>query len=287
MGPIAVPYLVEIAQRQSSGVNLRYRKFFYELRSRWPRVVASFLPIPLEYPYQMQMNAAGALAQIGEPKEIVLQELIRALHHEYSPIREVAAVALAKLGDQAVPALRQSLRDNAPGVRLAAADALWKTLHDAAEPLPVLVQLLGDVTNRYKFRWRSAQVLGDMGPKAQSAVPALIEALKDPENFVRYRAARSLGEIGTDAARAVPDLIWSLDENHLAPSTRSVDFGGDWQVCLAAADTLGHIRAPSETVVPALIATLDSAHAEVTVSCCRALARFGGERNRRYPYCCV
>ncbi len=46
-----------------------------------------------------------------------------------------------------------------------------------------------------------------IGPTAKAAVPALIEALKDPEWDVRSYAAQALGRIGPEAKAAVPALI--------------------------------------------------------------------------------
>src|SRR2546425_346027 len=184
MGSTAVPHLVKIIHQKGSGLNPGYKKFYYQSTGRWPRSLVRLLPVPLGYPYQLQMNAAGALAQIGKPTNVVLLELTALLHREYPPLREVAAQALAKLGNDAIPSLRLSLKDRYPGVQLASANSLWKIREDVTESIPVLVQLLGETTNFYDFRWRAARVLGDMGPKAHSAGQALTQALKDPENFV-------------------------------------------------------------------------------------------------------
>src|SRR4051794_23834997 len=46
-------------------------------------------------------------------------------------------------------------------------------------------------------RARAAQALAEMGPRAETAVPALVEALKDPKTPVRRNAARALGRMGS------------------------------------------------------------------------------------------
>jgi HEAT repeat protein len=48
--------------------------------------------------------------------------------------------------------------------------------------------------------------LGSIGSEATSAVPALIEALKDSDANVRQSAASALGNIGSDAKAAIPAL---------------------------------------------------------------------------------
>jgi HEAT repeat protein len=276
-GSNAVPHLVRIIHQKGSGLNPGYKKFYYQHTARWPLGLKRLLPVPLGYPYQLQMNAAGALAQIGRPTNVVLLELTALLHHEYLPLREVAVQALAKLSNEAIPSLRLSLKDRYPGVQLAAANSLWKVRGELTESIPVLVELLGDTTNSFDFRWRAAQVLGDMGPKAQPAVQALTRALKDPENFVRFNVARALGSIGSGAQSAIPALIAAIDENNLALPTRSADFGGDWQVCTAAAEALGRIGAAPADVVPGLTQALKSSHTETIIAACRSLASFGAK----------
>ena len=61
---------------------------------------------------------------------------------------------------------------------------------------------------------RAAYVLGEMGPKAKEAIPALVEALKRqpmPGESVADNAALALGKIGPDAAEAVKAL-WEVRE---------------------------------------------------------------------------
>lgn len=52
----------------------------------------------------------------------------------------------------------------------------------------------------------AAYEIASMGPAAKAAVPALIEALDDPDPAVRFPVTVALGEIGADAAAAVPRL---------------------------------------------------------------------------------
>lgn len=63
-------------------------------------------------------------------------------------------------------------------------------------------------------RNQAAYAIGGMGPAAKSAVPALIEALKDPEATVRFPVCIALREIGPDAIAAVPALREALDDRN-------------------------------------------------------------------------
>lgn len=88
------------------------------------------------------------------------------------------------------------------GVRQTATDSLAR-IGPAA--IPALIDALKDPNA--EVRDRAAQALARMGPPARQAVPQLIAALQDPDWKVRRSAARALGQIGPDAEKAVPALI--------------------------------------------------------------------------------
>jgi HEAT repeat protein len=58
----------------------------------------------------------------------------------------------------------------------------------------------------------AAYEISGLGPAGASAVPALIEALDDPEPSVRFPVTVALREIGPAAAAAVPKLKKMMDE---------------------------------------------------------------------------
>jgi HEAT repeat protein len=60
----------------------------------------------------------------------------------------------------------------------------------------------------------AAYAISGMGPAAKAAVPALIEALNDPEASVRFPVCIALREIGPDAKAAVPALTQALDDRN-------------------------------------------------------------------------
>ena len=63
-------------------------------------------------------------------------------------------------------------------------------------------------------RNKAAYAIGGMGSDARPAVPALIEALKDPEAAVRFPVCVALREIGPAAKDAVPALTQTLDDRN-------------------------------------------------------------------------
>jgi HEAT repeat protein len=63
-------------------------------------------------------------------------------------------------------------------------------------------------------RNKAAYAIGGMGPAATAAVPALIDALKDPEAAVRFPVCIALREIGPNAKAAIPALTEALDDRN-------------------------------------------------------------------------
>lgn len=93
------------------------------------------------------------------------------------------------------------------GVADTAADSLARIGESAA---PALIEGLADPNP--EVRAQSARALARMGPKAHSAVPALIIALDDEDVHVRVGAARALGQIGAEAEEAVPALMRAMKD---------------------------------------------------------------------------
>jgi len=90
--------------------------------------------------------------------------------------------------------------------QIAAADALGRIGQPA---VPALSEALADPDA--VVRLQACRALAYMGAKAAPAVPQLVKRLYlDSEEAVRLQAARALGQIGEDAKPAVPPLMEML-----------------------------------------------------------------------------
>lgn len=69
--------------------------------------------------------------------------------------------------------------------------------------------------NAKQVRQAAANALGQFGAKAKSAVPALIIALKDENQYVRLNAASALGRIVLEAKPAIPALLAALQDEKI------------------------------------------------------------------------
>jgi HEAT repeat protein len=122
----------------------------------------------------------------------------------------------------------------------------------------------------------AAQLLGEIGPPAEAAVPALVEALqeKDPDvramaaearADIRIRAAEALGRIGPAAAAAVPALGEALVQDEVVQ-------GQEGSLQWEAAWALGQIGAPA---VPTLVEVLQDGRARQLRLAAMAVGQIG------------
>jgi len=98
----------------------------------------------------------------------------------------------------AVPALLRALHDEHYTVRVMAASSL-----SGFEPSPVVVAALASgLTDRsFTVRTTCANTLGTFGPAAQSALPALTNALPDRPDSIHVQAAEALKKIAPGIRR--------------------------------------------------------------------------------------
>ncbi len=208
----------------------------------------------------------------GEERERLLPLLLRELDSPLPSRRERAVELLAEAGEeQALPAFLSLIRrEKHPLVRWKAFRALSHLAGEAAGPadLPspeevsswrddALTDLLGRLgSTQASQRWEAAEGLGELGDPR--AIPALVQALRDPHAFVRWAAARAIGRIGGEEAVAL--LLPLLQED-------------DPLVRRSAADALGYLDTPD--VRQALRRALRDPDPSVRRNAIEAVARLG------------
>ena len=186
--------------------------------------------------------AAERLGELRSARAVPrLMELLRKLYPEPKakdaqdppppPDPHPYDTALLAIGPAATPALVEGLGSSKEYFRRTVDTILLGIGKPSVVPLAAT---LGE-----KGEWRRTHVLdllGEFGPSAWEAVPALIRCLGDESDRVRSRAANVLARIGKEAKEAVPALILNL--KHEKP-----------MVACAAARALGAV-APESAVRP-------------------------------------
>jgi HEAT repeat protein len=185
-------------------------------------------------------HAIDSLGAMGEDAAEAAPALTNLLKDEAPPIRAHAARALGLMGSAAldsVPELVKLVGDEDPAVRRAAVQAIRAIQPGPQVVLPLLGNLLQDADDAVRIRamhelaevgdeavslliealedeetvYWACLVLGEIGPEADEAVPALIGLLKSETPGIRREAAMALGQIGPAAAPAVAALTELLD----------------------------------------------------------------------------
>jgi HEAT repeat protein len=155
--------------------------------------------------FLVRQRAAVILAGFGPEARPAAPALVDLLQDNQFEVQTAAENALIKIGDPVVPVIADALRKNDPQGRKLLVTFLGKLGPAAA---PVLVQVLRKDENPY-VRVSAASVLAGFHPVDPSLVPALVEALKDPNDGVRTSAIDALGQLASDAKAAIGPLIVS------------------------------------------------------------------------------
>jgi HEAT repeat protein len=160
----------------------------------------------------VRTEAVRALLRAGPQPATEVGPLIDALHSEFDVVRFHAAVALGDFGPAGRPAvadlIHASYWDEEPAVRVEAAMALWKIDRKMPLVLHVLTEALGDANEL--VCWVAAECLGQIGPAASDAVPALRQALQREYRLalvktgVRLALERIEAQAGIDSSGQLP-----------------------------------------------------------------------------------
>ncbi len=232
------------------------------------RVVPELLKLLQHEQQGVRWNAAYLLGEMHVPMDSVIAALVAAMQEDHAgevlsnggaawgsrrydihkefTVRSAAAEALGKFGAiarPAVAALIKQLADPNRYVRVDSAMALWKIERNAESTVPALTEILTKTPPEKQhdlLRVAAAESLGEIGPDALAAVPALIGALQQGRGDARDEAARALGKIGPTARSAIPPLARALDDD--APFFR-----------LEVAEALARIGDPPSQAVWALV----------------------------------
>ena len=207
---------------------------------------------------EVRMRAAMALGDIGLQAKEAVPALLAAADDKNGLVRALVAGALGKTGRGAkgvVPALIGMLGDEHREARRAAATGLGDIGQADKPVLKALIATLGKDPDG-AVRVDAAGALGQLGPKANSAVPALLLALKD--GYVQHHAAEALGKIGRSAVKPLIDLAARGDSD---------------KARLGGIQALGKLGALAKSAVPVLLKCLRDKSADVRNASARALPK--------------
>lgn len=301
IGPLALPRLVAALRHRQPEVRVR-AALLLSCRQDYGEGLATAVPallVALQDPEaSVRAEVARTLGEIDPGGRSSLGALIDALADPDPAVRVAAAQALGKAGAaarSAVPGLSGRLTDAAVQVRVEAARALWQIDRQAALAVPVLTAALHDSD----MHWRAALALGEIGPAAAGAVPALLEKL---QSEIVHRPARTPSSAALALAKmgpaAVPGLLELLEHGQLpvrlgaaiALAGHGADAGPalpgllqmlrepEAETRIVAANTLGAVGPAARDAIPALNRLVDEPDEYVRAAAVNALTQVTGRR---------
>jgi HEAT repeat protein len=211
----------------------------------------------------LRMVGAWAIARNNPNDRAAVQRamdlILEAFKSEDVHLRRAAARVAVDLNvpfEKIAPLLVEALRDKDPSVVGNAINAL-------AELGPKALKNVSGALGNKELRHFAIRLIQRMGPKAESAVPALVSELQKPaesdEDVMFQREIQfALAAIGPEAAEAIPALVGSLssDKDPIRGS---------------AAFALGRIGPAARAAVPALRKNMTDPNPIVRLASLRAL----------------
>jgi HEAT repeat protein len=242
--------------------------------------------------YYQKSGVMEILVNIGSP---AIPSLLPSLKDPNVGVRRYIAEALGKIGANTIPSLIPLLKSSDQREQIGALIALQQ-MESAAQPAISEILPLLENTNPV-MRSHAAYTLGLIGKPAKVAIPSLTKLLNDSKAGVRQSAIWAIGNIGVSLESITPSITALLTDprssrlrlaatqalGNLEPSERSITLlklqlqDRNLHVRERAAQILGKMGKSDQSVIPALIATLQKdPRANVRSAAANALGELGG-----------
>ncbi|MGC1307075.1 MAG: S-layer homology domain-containing protein [Phormidesmis sp.] len=246
-GAEAVPHLADALESDSAPVRQAAAYALNEIGADAAAATPTLLEVIKDDNELVRALATSALTKVGLDRDLLLTVLVAAVQNESGLVQDIAADALVGMGADALPLLGELLKNKqANSLAKQTAAALigdigqLDTVGDSA--LQAGVSVLADTLNDgdSDVRKAAARALGDFGPLADVAIPALSRTLLGNNSDVNQTVVGSLAKIGQ---QSVPELTKALNSDD--PLTR-----------LYAADAIWVITKDSAQILPTLVSAL-------------------------------
>lgn len=206
MATAALPDLVEALRYDDPAVAAEVGATLAQIGPASLRYLTKGLEDPS---FIMRQRSAEVLGKFGAAAKPAAAELAMCLVDDQNQVQSAAADALLKIGDPAVDAIKGALKRADVEGRKTLVGFLGRLGPVAA---PVLVQRLREDESP-SVRTGAANALALLQPPAPNVVPALVETLRQPNEYLRLAAINALGQLGTASHAAIGPLIASSQKD--------------------------------------------------------------------------
>jgi HEAT repeat protein len=189
-----------------------------------------------------KVGGVAAVAESAWRETELVEPLLRVLEAEQQDAHASAIAILAEIpgalrGREGL--LQRHRNDLVPATRAAVVRALRSSEVDDGVAVGFATSALRDRED--SVRLAAVQTLEELGARARSAFPVVLEVMQhDEDETVRYLAGRALHVLGPGPASAIPKLMEALNHE-------------DDDVAAAAASALGAIGAAATMAEPLLL----------------------------------
>lgn len=273
-GAAAVPELATALKSDSAPVRAAAAYALNEIGPEAEAATPTLLEVLQDDDELVRALATSTLTQVGLDNTVLVNLLIAAVQNESGLVNDIAADALVGIGADSVPALGELLENDAANslAKKTAATVLGDISKvDEVDDLvleaavPILAETLEDGDS--DVRKAAASALGDFGPLADVAIPALSKALLGEDSGVNQTVAGSLTKIGQ---QSVPGLTEALESDDVL--TR-----------LYAADAIWTLTEDSSLILPTLVSALSDGNVETRELAALGLTYLGRQASPALP----
>jgi HEAT repeat protein len=169
----------------------------------------------------VRQQAALSLGNLASDNPAAVPALTTALHDSAPGVRQAAAASLARMGlaaKPAVPALAASLRDRDEDTRRQAALTLGELGPTAREAVPALIAAFANKQEQPDLRGVFLTALIRLKPSSAELIPLLIQGITDSNITIQITSVVTLGDLGPQAREAVPALKALVKGRLLTPA---------------------------------------------------------------------
>ncbi len=159
----------------------------------------------------VRMAAVASLGDIGPPGKAAVPALEALLETEDRVQLEAVASSLSLIGWQDLPALIERLSVPSVVNRILIVETLSSHGKDALQGMEQLIGCLLQQESLY-LRLAASRILARLGSPAVAPILAALERTKPTDRIPRFWCATTLGEMGPEAKTAVPALEALLDD---------------------------------------------------------------------------